>query len=187
MNLLFPRLSLRQFLGMLGFGAAGAVIAGLYGIVHDQITFTLGPEYFTRFKFEQFAYLDTTQPARWVVAQIGFLATWWVGFFAGWFLGRVTLPHAPWRRAARQAWRGVLLMLATAVAFGTLAAFWAPSDTADPRLPAWENPLHTYRVEDVLGFIRVGCIHNASYLGGLVGLIAALLWLRLSRRRWAQS
>ena len=64
-----------------------------------------------------------------------------------------------------------------------------PAKTAGktPVKTAADLPVHTYRVEDVLGFIRVGCIHNASYLGGLVGLIAALLWLRLSRRRWAQS
>lgn len=50
MNLLYPRLTLRQFLWMTVFGFGGALIAGVYGILHDQVTFEIGPEYFTEFK-----------------------------------------------------------------------------------------------------------------------------------------
>ena len=30
------------------------IIAGIYGAIHDQISFTFSEEYFTRFKFIQF-------------------------------------------------------------------------------------------------------------------------------------
>jgi hypothetical protein len=36
-------------------------------------------------------------------------------------------------------------------------------------------------VIDSVAFVQVGYIHNASYLGGLIGLILALLWLRVNR------
>jgi hypothetical protein len=71
---------------------AGALIAGAFGILHDQITFTISPEYFTRMKFDQFRTADFGFPQRIFVAEIGFLATWWVGLIAGWFLARVALP-----------------------------------------------------------------------------------------------
>ena len=51
------------------------LIAGLYGALHDQLSFTIAPEYFTRFKYDQFGF----EPAwfgghRPTVAVIGFLA-----------------------------------------------------------------------------------------------------------------
>lgn len=35
--------------------AAGCLISGVYGALHDQISYTVSPEYFHAFKFRQFA------------------------------------------------------------------------------------------------------------------------------------
>jgi hypothetical protein len=42
MSLLYPTFTLRQFGWMMVFGLVGSLIAGIYGIIHDQVTFTLG-------------------------------------------------------------------------------------------------------------------------------------------------
>jgi len=178
MNLLYPRFTLSQFGWMMAFGLGGSVIAGVYGILHDQVTFTLGHEYFTKFKFQQFHWLDQKQVERVRVAEIGFLATWWVGLFAGWFMGRVTLPRTTVGRAARLSLKGVLVMMGTALLFAAVAYFGSPQVSEDPRLQHWEPMLTHHDVIDAVSFVRVGCIHNASYLGALVGLIVALVWLR---------
>ena len=47
---------------MLGIAALGAVLAGCYGALHDQISYTISPEYFTKVKFEQFRYADFGWP-----------------------------------------------------------------------------------------------------------------------------
>lgn len=45
--------------------ATAAVLAGLYGAPHDQHSYTVAPEYYTRFKFEQFAFACVgTMPPR---------------------------------------------------------------------------------------------------------------------------
>ena len=67
-------------------------IAGLYGALHDQLSFSISSEYFTRYEYLQF----DIEPAsfdgdRFTVAVIGFLATWWVGAFIGLFLGGTAL------------------------------------------------------------------------------------------------
>jgi hypothetical protein len=72
------------------------IIAGVYGIIHDQITYTISPEYYTKFKFIQFGFIheeDHTILARprLVVSQIVFLATWWMGLPIGIILGLVGL------------------------------------------------------------------------------------------------
>jgi len=88
LRFLIPRIALRDLPPMFAAGLLGAVIAGGYGILHDQITYSISPEYFTKLKFEQFRWANYGFPERVFVAEIGFLATWWVGLFCGWFLAR---------------------------------------------------------------------------------------------------
>jgi len=40
------------------------LLSGLYGIIHDQISYTVSPEYFTKFKFQQFGLDGMTLPNR---------------------------------------------------------------------------------------------------------------------------
>jgi hypothetical protein len=41
--------------------AAACLLAGVYGAVHNQISYTVCPEYFTKFKFIQFRLSDALQ------------------------------------------------------------------------------------------------------------------------------
>ena len=52
-NILYPQLPLRGLPRLLLLAVIGSLIAGIYGVIHDQVTFTLAPEYFTKFKFER--------------------------------------------------------------------------------------------------------------------------------------
>ena len=94
---------------MLAIALLGSVIAGTYGVLHDQITYTVSPEYFTKFKIHQFQYLGVESGMRVLAAKIGFLATWWVGFFAGWFMGRVLVPRIGFRPTLSFSLKGFLL------------------------------------------------------------------------------
>jgi len=159
-----------------------ALMAGLYGALHDQLSFTIAPEYFTRFKYEQLGF----EPAwfgvhRPTVAVIGFLATWWVGAFIGLFLGGTALlqPDVPSMRKAIL--RGVVLTLGVAAvsALVGLTYGWFFLEDAPP---GWFLPAE---VVDQHAFLSVGSMHNASYGGGVLGLIIALIdmeWRRNKRK-----
>ncbi len=178
MRFLFPRLRPRDAGWMLLFGLAGAVIAGVYGVLHDQVTFSIGPEYFTRFKVWQFHYHDDPGPQRWVAAKIGFQASWAVGFFAGWFFGRLAVPKTSLRRAAVLSLQAVTLMLAVTLVGGAGGWAWARWRLNEARIAEWAEVFRAFEVGDMEAFATVGCIHDGSYLGALLGLIVALLWLR---------
>ena len=51
---------------------------------------------------------------------------------------------------------------------------WGLSLTEPRDFAAWLPVCRSLGVEDVRAFVRVGYIHNASYLGGGVGLLIAL-------------
>lgn len=146
--------------------------------MHDQVTFWLGPEYFTRFKVYQFGYEEVANPGRWVAAQIGFQASWWVGLFAGWFLGRVVIPRVALGRAARLGLWGVCLMLVVTLLFGFGGWVWAQWRLDEAGVAWWAGAMRGFDVVDVQAFATVGYIHNGSYLGALVGLIWAVVWVR---------
>lgn len=167
---------------MLGVAAMGAIVAGLYGIVHDQITYSISPEYFTRMKFQQFSYANFGWPERMFVAEIGFLASWWVGFFAGWALARVMVNSAEPRRMFALALRGFGLVIAGAVISAVAAVVYGQIQHPIPDTSGLAGLASVLGVSDIPAFVRVAYIHNATYLGGLLGtIVAAMVLCRKAR------
>ena len=154
----------------------GAVLAGLYGLIHDQVTYSISPEYFTKLKFAQFHYADFGLPARIFVAEIGFLATWWVGLVAGWFIARISVPTFSRQEAARCCARGFLIVIAFGFGAGIIGYVLGLLHGSD--YSSWESMAANLGVVDLPSFVRVAYIHNAGYLGGLVGLVSAIIHLR---------
>ena len=154
---------------MAGLTLIGCVIAGLYGIVHDQVTYSIGPEYFTHFKFDQFAWANSRLGDRVFVSCIGFLATWWVGLIATWILVRRLVVDQPRRVACRNVFEGFLTIFLTAVVFG-VGGFLYGNMIDLNHFTSWTAMCESLGVVDTKSFIVVACIHSAGYLGGIVGL-----------------
>lgn len=151
-----------------------AILAGLYGIIHDQVTYSISTEYFTKFKYQQFGF----EPAwfggdRQTVSIIGFLATWWTGIIIGIGLGLTGLIFSEHKKMWHEIKRSIFVTFFIAVLTGfigflygrfyltkTGVNWWLPDDLADKS-----------------SFIVVGSIHNFSYLGGLFGLIIGIVYL----------
>jgi hypothetical protein len=180
MNIFFPTFKLRLLPAMLGIAAIGGLVGGIYGILHDQITYSISPEYFTKLKFSQFHYADFGFPVRVFVTEIGFLATWWVGFFAAWFLARIAVPAWPVSQAIKRCSSAFLIIFLTAFAAALVGYLLGLAHGTD--YSNWMDLCETLRVTDVPAFVRVAYIHNASYLGGLIGLIAAIIFLKHRRK-----
>jgi hypothetical protein len=181
MNPFYPRFALRLLPRMLGIAAVGAVVGGVYGIVNDQVTYSISPEYFTRLKFQQFAYANFGFPTRVYVAEIGFLASGAVGFFATWFLARIAVPAWPTQVAFRRCLIGFAIIFASAFAAAIVGCVFGLYHSSD--YSNWQEVGFVLGVVDLPAFVRVAYIHNAGHLGGLIGLIAAIAFLlRLKRR-----
>lgn len=167
---------------MLRISAIGAVIASVYGALHDQVSYTIAPEYFTRFKFDQFSYADFGAPRRVLVAEVGVLATWWVGMIAGWSLCRVGFAD-PERASLRDdVLRAFAIMLSVAVIAGVVGTFLGVAASRGD-LSGWNDWRRELGLRDVAAFVVVAYMHWASYIGGLLGLVAAVWDARRRRPR----
>jgi hypothetical protein len=170
---------------MLILSVVGALFAGVYGILHDQVTYSISREYFTNLKFTQFQYANFGFAPRVFVGEIGFLATWWVGFFAAWFMARITIPAFPRGLAFRYSFQGFMILFISAFAAGMIGLSIGMLHAPD--YSSWETVGSLLGVSDLPQFVQVAYIHNAGYLGALVGLIAAILYIRHLKSGYSQS
>jgi hypothetical protein len=183
MNILYPKIRLTLLPAMFGYAVTGGLVAGLYGVLHDQITYAISPEYFTNLKFEQFHWANLGLPPRVFAGEIGFLATWWVGFFAAWFLARVTVPAFPSEVAFRHMRNGFGIVFAFALTAGAAGYILGIARGRDADYSSWHDIGWMLRISDLPSFVHVAYIHNAGYLGGLTGLIVAIIYVRRLKKR----
>ena len=175
---LIPKIAVADLPPMFGMAGIGAIIAGIYGILHDHVTYSIGPEYFTKLKFKQFHYADFGLGDRVFVSCIGFLATWWVGFIIAWFLSRRLIPGQDRASAYRGILKGFAIVLASGLVAGAIGYLYGSSIKLDGAHSLWQPVFERFQIADPAGFVRVAYIHNASYLGGLIGFIISLIAIR---------
>lgn len=156
----------------------GAAI--LYGLVHDQITIRVCPEYFTI----AHPHILNTDSLTLIALGWGVVATWWGGLAAGILFAVAARAGSPekftWRRFVRLA---LVLLLVMAVC-ATIAGFlghWLSSTGQIPSVQAWGLMLP---VEKQPAFMADLFAHAISYLVGGVGSVTialAIAWKRFSK------
>ncbi len=175
LKFLFPQMNKTEIWPIVQFSLLGALIAGIYGVLHDQITYSISHEYFTQLKFNQFSYANFELGDRIFVGTIGFLATWWVGLIIGWFLARRFIPLQPYAVARKNILIGFAIVFICGIFFGIAAYIYGI--LTPPDLQRWSSTIRYYGVIDGSSFVRVAYIHNGSYIGGFLGLIISLVFL----------
>lgn len=145
-------------------------VCATFGALHNQVSYTISPDYFHAFKFHQF---DVAEPLqnRWGASLVGVGASWWMGVPLGLILGLPTLLQPTGRGFVRATLLSIVTMLGVTIATGAIGLGLASSQFDPPaRLEIYEG----VPVQDPAAFWRAGGLHNFSYLGAAVGLIPAL-------------
>ena len=106
-----------------------------------------------------------------------------MGFIAGWFLAHVAVPGAAPAEARSRCCRGSTVILACAFAASLVGFGLGLSLDSSADFSGWQALASQRGITDLRGFVRVAYIHNASYLGGLIGLVIALVDLHRVRRQ----
>ena len=184
---LVPRIAMGDLPSMCGVALIGALIAGVYGVLHDQMTYAISPEYFTHMKFKQFHYADLGLGDRVFVATIGFLAASCVGLIIAWFLARRLIPHQPRSYAYRQVGLGFAYVFGCGVFSSLLGFVYGLWRGPDADYSSWAWAFQRFDITNTWSFVRVAYIHNASYLGGAIGLIVALATIHPRREELAEA
>jgi hypothetical protein len=186
MDILYPRIQLARLPAMIGLSLLGALLAGLYGALHDQISYSITPEYFTKLKFHQFSYANFGFHPRIFAAEVGFLASFWVGMIVAWLLARVGLTQLPRPERRTVTARAFLIVFASALVLGTAGALLGVA-RAKGDLSSWQTWQRTLQLTDLPNFVIVAYLHNGSYLGSLLGFITAAFYVRKRLKSQSQK
>jgi len=144
-----------------------------YGLIHDQITIRISPEYFTVLH-PQILPMDC--PLTLLALAWGVIATWWVGLILGIVLALSSCCGKRPKLSASQLVRPILKLLLVMATGATVAGaigyelgvhhVLKPSDLVVEEVP----PDHITRV------FAAGATHLASYALGFAGGIVLSIW-----------
>ena len=148
--------------------ALAVLLAGLYGAIHNQISYTVGPDYFHALKFIQFG-IPPEYQNRIGAAIVGWYASWWMGLIIGAPIALLSLALPTPRAMIRAFLRAVLIVLAVALALGSISLMLSLPEGLREIIPIPAG------VSDETGFIRAAVMHEISYGAGLVGLVLGLV------------
>jgi hypothetical protein len=158
---------------------AACGIAGLYGALQNQISFTVSHEYFYALKFDQFGIPDALR-GRFGAAIVGWHASWWMGMLIGIpvLLVGLILPSSQIYLSRCMLAFAVVAVTALVVGLGALIhASWTITEASLPWFA--DRP----GVVDRVAFARAGTMHDFSYLGGFLGILTASIYLIVERVR----
>lgn len=158
-------------------------LAGLYGVVHNQISYTVAPEYFSKFKFRQFGFVDTPLPDRVRASMIGFLASWWMGIPIGLMVGAAGFIHRDAGRMLCISLWSLLVAVGFTLLFGLGGLLYGYAQTAHIDIAEYRGWFIPEDVTDLRRFLCAGYMHNSSYLGGVIAIFVAWAFHFVMRRR----
>lgn len=169
---------LKQFIFIL---LASIAIASCFGILHDQVTYTISPEYYTRFKFIMFRLTEEGVPLqmnhRLGAILIGIKATWWVGMIIGLFYAFMLIRIKREHLIRELYFKTIAITFFITIICSVIGYFYGRFYLINTGVD-WYLPQN---LQDINSFICVGSIHNASYLGGLLGLLTGTLFITIQK------
>jgi hypothetical protein len=161
--------------------------AGLYGVLHNQISYTVSPEYFTKFKFWQFGMVEVPLPERVRASIIGFLASWWMGIPIGLLVGAAGFIHRGHRQMLRVTLWSMVVTVSFTLLFGLGGLIYGWEQTAHINIADYENWYIPENVVQLRRYLCAGYMHNSSYLGGVLAILVAWVFHIIVRQRTKEA
>lgn len=154
------------------------LIAGVYGAAHDQISYSVSEEYFSHLKFHQFRIAPELH-GRIGAAIVGWNASWWMGLILGTPIGLVCLWMPSIRLQTFAFLKVSVLVICLTLLIGISSLF---IDVPQAYVELIRIPPG---VTNPGAFAKVGLLHEAGYLGGMISMIICMIvliiWVRRER------
>jgi membrane associated rhomboid family serine protease len=158
-----------------------ALIAGVYGALYDQLTYSICPEFFTKYRFiqSQFKFESDLSP-RLGVAFIGFLNTWKAGVIIGSILSLAGLITKNPKHMLHITSRAFYITLIIAFIAGIIG--WSIGS-----LPGQADPDPSLAIMDKEHFKTVENMLNFSYAGAVIGMFIGIFYLVYKHKKLRQQ
>lgn len=156
---------------------AGMILGCIYGIIHDQITYSISPEFYTKVRFWQMD-INSDLP-RIGVAKVGILNTWFYSLVISIVLSLAGLIHSTNKIIVRYTMQSFIIAISFALISGIagwiIVYFFSFQDFDNLKLPQ--------TIDSDKPFKTVQLIHNFSYMGGIIGMLIGLGWQFYNKKK----
>ena len=162
---------------------SSTILASIYGFLHNQISYSISSEYFTKFKIQQFDFVYSSIYApRLKAALIGILSTWWFGLLLGLIIGIVGMLQRNSKIMWKSSIGAIFRTLGIAIGIGIVGILVGKFIISNLNT-SWNLPAE---INDRKSFLTAGTMHNFSYLGGIIGLIYGIIYQLKIKKASAQ-
>ncbi|WP_343614436.1 hypothetical protein [Flavobacterium sp.] len=149
------------------------IVASLFGILHNQFTFTISSEFFTEVLFERFGFVEYGRNTpRLTASLIGVWCVWWIGLYAGFIFAFIGLFSANAKAMIKSISYAIQIMLTTTTIIGLLGLCYGFLGFSNLE----SNCCFPLQIINVKNFIAVSEMHSFSYAGGGIGVVIAVIW-----------
>lgn len=168
---------IRRIFTLLLWISIAVLSSAIYGLVNDQITVTISPEYYSVFKHHQFGvalerFGIASSSARLQAMAVGVLATWWYGVFLGVMLSISSMVGRYKPLSTRRYVQALLWVIAATL--GASVVFGVVAYVAEPLVrPTPENWPFLSGIVGIRRAFAVCWWHNGAYLGAFIASVAA--------------
>ncbi|WP_432672810.1 hypothetical protein [Flavobacterium sp. SM2513] len=147
------------------------LIASLFGILNNQITYSISPEFYTKSLFPLFGFVEYgLNTPKTTAAIIGVWSTWWLGLLIGIVIGFTSLIHDTSSIMKKEIKKSLFITIASVIVFGVLGYVFGQIYLQDNLITfgfkGTQEQLKNYHI--------AGFIHDFEYLGGIIGLLVAV-------------
>jgi len=158
------------------------LIAGIYGVLDSQLAYTISPEYFTKFKFVR-AGIASGVNDRYEINKIGFYATWWIGLYMGIGISILSLIHSSSRQMRKISLQSMLIATLVTFLMGMVGLGYGFVILSSEQINYFEDWFIPPDLQHYSCYIAVYSMHNFSFIGGAIGLMAAAGWHFFKREK----
>lgn len=152
---------------------AGTLSACVYGILHDQITYTISEEFYTKIRFAQNEIPQSE--SWWGVTKVAVLNTWKIGLIISFTLSCMGLIHPTNKAFVKYTMQAFFISMGVAAILTALG---------------YVNGIYNHNALEKLpntiinknDFLLVQSIHNFTYIGGLIGMFVGIYWQFYKRK-----
>ncbi|MBB4803116.1 amino acid transporter [Flavobacterium nitrogenifigens] len=149
------------------------LIATLFGVLHNQFTYTISDEFFTEYLFEKFGFIEYGRNTpRLTASIIGVWSGWWIGLCAGFIFALIGFFSPNIKEMKKSISGAILIMLSTTVIIGLLGLCYGFLGFSNLE----STCCFPLQIKNMQNLIAVSEMHSFSYAGGAIGLLLGALF-----------
>lgn len=148
--------------------AISPLLAGIYGFLHDQVSYSVCSEYFTKIRFEDYAHFPELWHDRTKAGVIGILNAWKQGLLAGILLTAVATIHKQLNR----------ILSYTLTSYGITIVVTALSALLGLYIHSGQSSTMAIYpdIENLQGLYQVTQMNNFAHMGGVIGMLFGMAY-----------